>query len=151
MNDNERRRGSGWDKVTKGLTFLTGFVKSANEQGTESYESCEDLTPIEDKFQAEIVSSRHGETFRLNGKELEVHKIAVDIDFPVHAVETSTPGHFHLYIDYNLDWKQYEKLLKVMAEVGLVEPGYVEASRRRRCTHLRVPWLQKPEKKQAAF
>jgi hypothetical protein len=73
------------------------------------------------------------------------HTIALDIDHRVRVVPSSTEGHSHLYIDVPLEWEQYEKLLKVLAEIGVVEEGYVGASIRRRATHLRLPWVRKEE------
>lgn len=58
-------------------------------------------------------------------------------------VPSSTPGHGHLYIDAILWWDEYEALLQAFAWAGLVEPGYVGASMRRRATHLRLPWVRK--------
>ena len=71
------------------------------------------------------------------------HTVALDIDFPCAVVESTTPGHCHLYIDKLMPWEDYEKLLKVCGEIGLVEEGYVKASIRRRATHLRLPWVRK--------
>lgn len=73
----------------------------------------------------------------------DIHRPMLDFDFPVALVPSSTPGHSHLYMDRQLTWEQYEKLLTVMAEIGLLEAGYVEASKRRRCTFLRLPWVKK--------
>lgn len=71
------------------------------------------------------------------------HVVAVDIDKPVLAVPSTTPGNYHLYIDHEMTWPQYSKLLDVMAEVGLVEPGYVAATKRRCHSDLRLPWVKK--------
>lgn len=60
-------------------------------------------------------------------------------------VESSTPGHGHLYMDAILWWDEYEALLEAFAWAGLVEPGYVGASKRREATHLRLPWVRKAE------
>lgn len=60
-------------------------------------------------------------------------------------VESSTPGHGHLYIDAVLWWEEYEALLQAFAWAGLVEPGYVGASMRRQATHLRLPWVRKAD------
>jgi hypothetical protein len=34
---------------------------------------------------------------------------------------------------------------KTEAEIGVVEPGYVGASRERQATHLRLPWGERPK------
>jgi hypothetical protein len=42
-----------------------------------------------------------------------------------------------------MTWENYKRLLNVMAEVGLLEPGYVGASETRKHTALRLPWVRK--------
>ncbi len=70
------------------------------------------------------------------------HRPVLDIDFPAKLVPSSTPGRFHLYLDIDMPWADYEKLLKVMAEVGVLEPGYVAASVERKATFVRLPWVR---------
>lgn len=71
------------------------------------------------------------------------HKPVLDLDFPAKLIDSSTPGHHHLLIDKELTWHQYVKLLDVMQEVGLLEPGYVSASKERGFTCVRLPWVKK--------
>lgn len=75
----------------------------------------------------------------------ELHLPVIDIDLPIKVIPSSTEGHFHLYIDYPLGWDEYQSLLDVMAEVGLVQPGYVAAAKRRGHTDVRLPWVHKKE------
>lgn len=56
----------------------------------------------------------------------------------VTLVGSSTEGHFHLYIDSLLDTKTYMTLLEAMAQVGVVEWGYFEASSVQGRTCLRI-------------
>ena len=72
------------------------------------------------------------------------HRPVLDIDLPIKVVESSTPGHHHLYIDKEMDWEDYSKLLEVLAEVGILEPGYVSAALDRGFTAVRLPWVKKP-------
>lgn len=72
-----------------------------------------------------------------------MHKPVLDIDLPVKVVESSTPGHHHLYIDKEMTWEDYELLLKVLTLVGIIEPGYYEASVKRKHTSVRLPWIKK--------
>lgn len=146
-----------WLGLTRNLHFWDGFVKmraTKPEPTTteEVYEDSEALTEVDSAYDAEIVSSAIKKTglSDLGGffQPMPIgynvkHKLLVDIDYPVLAIDSSTPGHSHLYIDKELTWDQVLKVLRVLAEVGLVEPGYVAASERRGCTHLRVPWLKK--------
>ena len=71
------------------------------------------------------------------------HKPVLDIDFPVKAIPSTTEGHFHLFIDRELSWEHYERLLHTLADVGIVEQGYVNASIDRRYTAVRLPWVKK--------
>jgi hypothetical protein len=91
----------------------------------------------EDLTRANVVTSRRSD-------DSVVHRPVLDIDFPVKVVESSTPGHCHLYIDRDLEWDDYVKLLEVLGEVGILEPGYVSASLERGFTALRLPWVRKP-------
>lgn len=72
-----------------------------------------------------------------------MHKPVLDIDMPVKVLDSSTPGHHHLLINKEMTWEQYEKLLDVLAEVGIIEEGYVQASRHRKHTAVRLPWVKK--------
>lgn len=71
------------------------------------------------------------------------HRPALDIDHPVRVVPSSTPGHHHLFIDVDMTWAQYSKLLDVLAEVGVIEQGYADVSKVREATYLRLPWVKK--------
>jgi hypothetical protein len=79
------------------------------------------------------------------------HRPAIDIDLPCKLVESSTPGHFHLYIDHPLDWPQYVALLRAMAEAGIVDEKYLEHSLDRGQTLLRPPGQKKPLPAPRAF
>jgi hypothetical protein len=71
------------------------------------------------------------------------HAPAIDLDFPIHAIPSSTPGHYHLYLELELPWKSYEKLLKVMAEIGVIEKGFYESAKHFKQTFLRLPHIKK--------
>lgn len=83
---------------------------------------------------AEVISSEIG------GK---AHSQVLDIDIPAALVPSSTPGHFHLFLEVPMSWRQYKRMLKAMAKAGVLEEGYVKASIRRKHTAVRVPWLKK--------
>lgn len=74
-----------------------------------------------------------------NGK----HKPVLDIDMPVTLVPSTTPGHFHLYIDKELDWFAYAGLLTALAQCGIIEDGYLGASLQRGYSACRLPWVKK--------
>jgi hypothetical protein len=74
-----------------------------------------------------------------------MHRPLLDIDFPAVVIPSSTPGHGHLYIDKELTWKEYTKLLNLFADLGIIEHGYRGASLARGYTALRLPWIKKEQ------
>lgn len=74
----------------------------------------------------------------------------VDLDVPATLIPSTTPGHSHLYIDVPVNWSDYQLLLDALALVGAVEPGYVQASKARGFTSLRLPWVKKRKTAAAA-
>jgi hypothetical protein len=89
---------------------------------------------------AEMVSSEIID----DGKSTGIHTVMLDLDFPVTLMESSTPGHHHLYIDHLLSWREYQGLLRALTKVGLIEQGYYTAAVRQHATMLRPPWVTKP-------
>jgi hypothetical protein len=77
--------------------------------------------------------------------DIVLHRPVIDIDHAVTVIESSTPGHHHLYVDLAMPWEDLVKLLEVMADIGLVEPGYVNASKARGYTAVRLPWITKEQ------
>lgn len=85
---------------------------------------------------ANLISSRLTDGF---------HSPVLDIDYGARLIPSSTPGHFHLYLDdLRLTWDEYEELLLVLARLGVIEPGYAAASIDRRQTMVRKPGVTKP-------
>jgi len=71
------------------------------------------------------------------------HRVMLDIDVPAVLVPSSTPGHHHLYIDVYVTWDKYVVLLDALADCGVVERGYVSASKERGFTAVRLPWVRR--------
>lgn len=71
------------------------------------------------------------------------HRPVLDIDVPLVAIPSSTPGHWHLYIDRQMTWQAYRRLLLALGEAGILEAGYVSASIEREHSALRLPWVRK--------
>lgn len=89
-----------------------------------------DSVQVATSAEANLVSSRLSD-----GR----HAPAFDIDFPCELIPSSTPGHFHLYIDKPMSWEEYRILLHALAAVGIIEDGYYHASVREQQTFLRPP------------
>ena len=101
----------------------------------DAYPSNNDSPPTRDLDEANIITSE------VEGSD--THKIVLDIDFPAQLIPSSTEGHYHLIIDKELTWEQYERLLFTMADMDLLEEGYVSASHARGYTSVRLPWIKK--------
>lgn len=132
----------------EGLTYQNAETLSAY------YGANEDRFFVEDIEDAHVITSRVAgqrpprDAAGLNDPTVNeqemLHKVVVDIDMPARLVPSSTPGHFHLYIDHEMTWRQYVQLLDALVEAGIVEPGYVKAAERRGFTAVRLPWITKP-------
>lgn len=73
------------------------------------------------------------------------HKPVLDLDVSCMLLPSSTKGHHHLYIDKALTTEQYDKLLKVMVEVGLYNEGCYKTWKQHGSTFVRLPWVEKKE------
>lgn len=73
------------------------------------------------------------------------HAVLLDIDYPAYLKPSSTPGHFHLYLDVpgGIPHNDYMTLLSILGRYGVVEEGYAEASIQRGYSALRPPWCKK--------
>ena len=71
------------------------------------------------------------------------HYPCIDIDIPIRVVPSSTPGHSHLYVDEPITWDTYKNLLEALAEAGIVEEGYLNASVDQGGTTVRMPHVKK--------
>jgi len=89
--------------------------------------------------EAEVVTSLGEPSF------VDLHRPILDVDLPMHIIPSSTEGHGHLYIDKLLTWHQYERLLSVLADCGIIERGYYNVSVAREHTAVRLPWVKKEE------
>lgn len=79
------------------------------------------------------------------GPDEPLHAILLDVDVPAALFPSTTPGNSHLYIQppFPLTEKQLFKLLDVLTEVGIIQPGFAKASKIRGYTALRPPWVRK--------
>jgi len=115
------------------------FAQAYSDEGKRAY-----VDHIDD---ANAVSSEMSQwTFRdpvTREVRSAVHRPVLDLDLPVAVHPSSTPGHHHLYIDCPMPWERYQALLSVLAEVGLLEQSFVNASIKRGYTTVRLPWVKK--------
>lgn len=81
---------------------------------------------------------------RARSEDDVMHAPVLDIDFQVFVIPSSSRGHFHLYIEKPVPWSAYKKLLVALAECGIIQEGYADASIDRGATYVRMPWVTKP-------
>lgn len=76
------------------------------------------------------------------------HAVVLDIDHPAWLIPSTTPGHYHLYIDVpgGIADQAWRRLLDALAYCNIIEPGYAKASKARGFTSVRLPWVQKGDK-----
>lgn len=67
------------------------------------------------------------------------HLPVIDLDYPAKLVPSRTNGHWHLYLDKNVEWSKYQKVLLALADAGLVEEGYANASIANGYSGVRIP------------
>lgn len=130
---------SQWPHVTQKVDQLDGNDYDPSKEGRES-------SPIgESNVTTSMIADAEG---RSTGR----HTVVLDIDVPAVLVPSSTPGHSHLFVDVEMGWETYKKLLGALADAGVVQPGYAAASWSREHTSVRLPWIRKvPVVEGAAF
>jgi hypothetical protein len=77
------------------------------------------------------------------------HMPALDLDVPASLLPSSTPGHWHLYIDVPMSWWRYRRLLHQLYKAGIIEKGFYELAMSRKQTFVRRPGITKQN--EAAF
>lgn len=106
-----------------------------------------DVAVVHAVEQAEGVTSYSGKMEEVDGfmsqllgaDQVYLHRPVLDLDMNAALIPSATEGHFHLYIDHLVSWESYERLLEAMAECGILEQGYVDASIDRGYSSARLP------------
>lgn len=96
-------------------------------------------------YEHSIFANNPGEWWKYKGEK--VHRPVLDIDLPIWAHESTTPGHWHLIIDKEMPETAYFNLLDAMYEAGILEKGFVDAAKSRGASWIRVPWVNKKKEK----
>lgn len=89
--------------------------------------------------EANLVGSR----IKHNCGDDNLHQPVIDLDFPAHLEPSTTPGHFHLYLDKVIRWPEYQRLLSVLYDVGIIGEGYYKMALVRGQTFVRYPGVKK--------
>lgn len=106
----------------------------------EYKEGAEGCVVVTDLSEANVVSSI---VPRPSGMSERTHRPVLDLDIPAFLVPSSTPGHSHLYIDHEVPDEAFWRLCDALAEAGILQEGYVAASKSRGYTSVRLPWIKK--------
>jgi hypothetical protein len=77
------------------------------------------------------------------GNASSIHMPVLDIDFPAELIPSSTPGHFHLYLNKEITWNSYYQLLSSLSDAGIIEEGYMRAAHHHGGTFVRKPGIYK--------
>lgn len=108
--------------------------------GQDNYSQPEPVVDTEDIDKAELVSSK---VVTPDGTVVG-HAPVLDLDkINVELVESTTPGHYHLYIDKVMPWDNYVLLLDTLYRVGILEFEFVQMSKQRGFSSVRLPWVKK--------
>jgi len=92
------------------------------------------LTQYSTKDKANLISSE---------TNAGCHLPVLDIDYSAELVPSTTPGHFHLYLNKPVSWAKYENVLKALSEAGLIEEGFYRNSVKRQATYVRPVGVKK--------
>lgn len=113
--------------------------------GSEAEDWKDEMEDAEILQGANCVTSRRIKKNWLTGKMVDTgyHAVLLDLDVPHWLIESSTPGHSHLYVDVQVREKDYFELLDALAKCGIIETGYARASKMKGGTFLRLPWVKK--------
>lgn len=71
------------------------------------------------------------------------HAPVLDIDFEAALVPSTTPGHYHLYLDKVMTWDDYAFLLKALMVTGIISKRYYAWAMSRKATFVRKPGVKK--------
>lgn len=73
------------------------------------------------------------------------HMPVLDLDLSCVLLDSSSKKHHHLIIGKEMPWEDYVELMEVMQKVGILQKGFVEASKVRGYSAIRTPWTKKGE------
>ena len=73
------------------------------------------------------------------------HMVLLDIDYEAQLIPSSTPGHYHLYLDVpgGIEHEKYMRLLRALSDAKVIEPGFAQSAISRGFSSLRLPWKSK--------
>jgi hypothetical protein len=140
-------------EVTSGLRSLLARLRTFKVDWKFSFVPTEDKVyepgidrEVVDLSDANVVSSLFKSSCT-GGEKTQRHAVLLDIDYPAHLVASSTPDHYHLYLEPpgGVEHEKYMNLLAVLRDCGIIEKGYADVSIARGHSDLRLPWVTKAD------
>lgn len=113
-----------------------------NDSDTKQDNRPEDREVVLTVAQANVISSIN---HRASASGVAHHALVLDIDMPTWLMPSTTPGHYHLYIDVpgGIPHEKWMALMVALRDAGVIEHGYMGASLDRGWSCVRLPWVAK--------
>jgi hypothetical protein len=126
--------------LTKLKTYKVRYWASDSNDPNQSADRL-----VADLREADVISSELKDWDSTNQQTR--HIVVLDIDYPAALIPSETANHFHLFLDVpgGIPHNEYMGLLKQLARLGVIEPGFADASFRRGHSDVRLPWVSKAE------
>ena len=102
----------------------------------------DDSPPLVNLRDANIVTSEYDEGDDYPGA-IRQHMPVLDVDIPVQLVPSTNVGHYHLYFGIAVAEEKYWAMLDAMTDAGVVQAAWVDASKNRGYSAVRLPWIKK--------
>lgn len=67
-----------------------------------------------------------------------LHMPVIDLDLPAKLVPSRTPGHYHLFLDKEVSWTKYQRLLKAFLAAELIGQDFYDLALKHKQTFARV-------------
>ena len=112
------------------------WYKETLNDSSEDFDKAVGLRSEMDR--ANLITSQLGSDENSN-----MHAPVLDLDFYAHVEPSSTPGHFHLFLDKAMKWQDYQRFLVTLASFDIIEQGFMQASIDREASAVRLPWVKK--------
>lgn len=74
-------------------------------------------------------------------------KVVLDLDFDASLIPSSTPGHYHLFLDKAISTSDMEIFVKACHHAGLIADGNFNQWRFNEAMFVRPPWKLKKQKR----
>ncbi len=127
-----------WMRTGKFILF-----KDLDNMPPSSLEEPLDEEAIKKQLASYIETSPNEANLITSETERGMHFPVIDIDFPAQLIESSNPGHYHLYLSRRMTHAQYGNLLKALREAGIIQQGIVNQFERLGATYARLPWVRR--------